>query len=112
MWACARGKLDAAVVLYRWKPSCLVTLNRDGQQPLAIARMMGHSNLAQTLECLEAERQRQQMSQQNRQHTQQQQQQQHQQLKELHVSTTLNQSHAQVSCVHLTVKTSSKEPSC
>ena len=98
MWACARGKLDAAVVLYRWKPSCLVTLNRDGQQPLAIARMMGHSNLAQTLECIEAERRRQQMSQQNRQHTQQQQQ---QQLKELHVSTTHNQSQTQVSCLHL-----------
>ena len=90
MWACARGKLDAAAVLYKWRPGCLTTPNRDGQHPLAVARMMGHSNVAQALEYLEAERQRQQLAQQNRQHSHQ------QQLKELHISTTLVQSQSQV----------------
>ena len=91
MWACARGKLDAATVLYKWKPSCLATPNRDGQHPLAVARMMGHGNVAQILEYLEAERQRHQLA-----HVQQSQHSQQQQLKELHVSTTLVQSQSQV----------------
>ena len=83
MWACARGKLEAAAALSKWKPACLMTPNREGQYPLHVARMMGHTHLAQSLELLEAERQhQQQLAQKSLSQLQQ------EQLKELHISTS------------------------
>ncbi|KAI8795578.1 calmodulin-binding transcription activator 1 [Biomphalaria glabrata] len=53
MWACALGKIDAALTLYHWNPSPLKMCNKDGHLPLALARQRGHYNLANQVEQLE-----------------------------------------------------------
>ena len=46
MWACALGKIDAALTLYHWNASPLRMCNKDGLLPLTLARQRGHYNLA------------------------------------------------------------------
>ena len=53
MWACAKGQIDAALTLYHWNGGAVGVCNKDGQLPLALARLRGHSNLATQVEQLE-----------------------------------------------------------
>ncbi|CAG5129969.1 unnamed protein product, partial [Candidula unifasciata] len=67
MWACALGKIDAALTLYHWNTSPLKMCNKDGLLPLTLARQKGFYNLANQVEQLErAKEQQQQQQLQNR----------------------------------------------
>ncbi len=56
MWACARGHLESASVLYQWNPSPLQVCNRAGVQPLTLARLHNHPDIVSHLESLELQR--------------------------------------------------------
>ncbi|KAH9515572.1 hypothetical protein Btru_011424, partial [Bulinus truncatus] len=62
MWACALGKIDAALTLYHWNASPLKMCNKDGLLPLTLARQKGHFNLASQVEQLEKAKEQQQNS--------------------------------------------------
>ncbi|XP_059490019.1 calmodulin-binding transcription activator 1 isoform X4 [Neocloeon triangulifer] len=56
MWACSRGHLDTALVLYEWNHDSLKVLNNNGQSALGCARSAHHSAIAEEIEKLEASR--------------------------------------------------------
>ncbi len=53
MWACARGKLEAVAVLYRWNTSALNVCNKMGSLPVSVARCHCFHHIAEMLERLE-----------------------------------------------------------
>ena len=57
MWSCARGKSEAALVLYHWNFIALYVCNKEGQVPLGVARVHGNEDLAGHVEHLEMMRQ-------------------------------------------------------
>lgn len=54
MWACARGHMKTAVVLYNWNKGPLHSFNREGNLPLLVARQHGHHKLADQLEHIDS----------------------------------------------------------
>lgn len=57
MWSCARGKSEAALVLYHWNTIALYVCNKEGEVPLSIARRHGNTDLAAHIQHLELIRQ-------------------------------------------------------
>ena len=53
MWACARGHLEATVILYQLNPNALRIVNRKGLLPYSIAQMCGHLHVINELSRLE-----------------------------------------------------------
>lgn len=56
MWACARGHIETAVMLYRWNHTALNIKNLKNQNALECARTNSHIDLAKELEKLEIRR--------------------------------------------------------
>ncbi|XP_039443461.1 calmodulin-binding transcription activator 1-like isoform X5 [Culex pipiens pallens] len=56
MWACARGHIEAAVVLYKWNQTALNVKNNAQQSPLEVAKCRGFSGLVAELEKHETKR--------------------------------------------------------
>ncbi|RUS80061.1 hypothetical protein EGW08_012178 [Elysia chlorotica] len=63
-WACALGKIDAALTLYHWNAAPLRMCNKDGLLPLTLARQKGHYNLASQVEQLEVAKDQERLCQQ------------------------------------------------
>ncbi|XP_065367285.1 uncharacterized protein Camta isoform X2 [Calliphora vicina] len=59
-WACSRGHLDTAVLLYKWNQNALKIKNHAQQTPLDVADNKGHKNIVAEIYRLEHERQRKQ----------------------------------------------------
>uniref|UniRef100_A0A336LJG5 CSON009145 protein n=1 Tax=Culicoides sonorensis TaxID=179676 RepID=A0A336LJG5_CULSO len=56
MWACAKGHVDVAAILYRYNHNALNVKNNLNQSPVEVAEINKHSNIVQELEKLEQER--------------------------------------------------------
>ncbi|XP_055609247.1 uncharacterized protein LOC129756408 isoform X2 [Uranotaenia lowii] len=56
MWACSRGHVEAAVVLYKWNQNALNVKNKSQQCPLEVAKLNGFIELVNELEKHEIER--------------------------------------------------------
>lgn len=54
MWSCAKGHLEAALLLYHWNRAAINLCNKLGDSPLQLARRRGHQKLVQEIERLEA----------------------------------------------------------
>ncbi|KAM7346056.1 calmodulin-binding transcription activator isoform 2-T2 [Cochliomyia hominivorax] len=59
-WACSRGHLDTAVLLYKWNQNAIKIKNHAQQTPLDVAHNKGHKNIVAQIYRLEQERQRKQ----------------------------------------------------
>ncbi|XP_046809797.1 calmodulin-binding transcription activator 1 isoform X2 [Lucilia cuprina] len=59
-WACSRGHLDTAILLYKWNQNALKIKNHAQQTPLDVADNKGHKNIVAEIYRLEHERQRKQ----------------------------------------------------
>lgn len=56
MWACARGHLETAAILYRYNHNALNVKNRRQEGPIELAKINGHQGVVLELEKLEKER--------------------------------------------------------
>jgi hypothetical protein len=56
MWACSKGRLDTALILYEWNHDALKVLNNKAQSALDCARAAQHAAIAEEIEKLEATR--------------------------------------------------------
>uniref|UniRef100_T1IL77 CG-1 domain-containing protein n=1 Tax=Strigamia maritima TaxID=126957 RepID=T1IL77_STRMM len=56
MWACAFGHKDVALLLYQWNQTALNVRDGEGRNPVDVARLRGHDELAQEIEVLEQTR--------------------------------------------------------
>ncbi|KAJ8940097.1 hypothetical protein NQ318_011479 [Aromia moschata] len=56
MWACARGHIETAVMLYKWNHTALNIRNASNQTALDCARSSNHADLVKELEKLELRR--------------------------------------------------------
>ncbi|XP_037941724.1 uncharacterized protein LOC119674648 [Teleopsis dalmanni] len=61
-WACARGHIETATILYKWNHNALKIKNNLQQSPLEIATAKGHKHLLAEIYRLENERRRNQNS--------------------------------------------------
>ena len=57
MWACARGKAEACVMLYQWNHHAISLKNKEGLNPVEIAKAYQQQAIAESLETLENHRQ-------------------------------------------------------
>jgi len=56
MWACSKGRLDTALVLYEWNHDALKVLNNKAQSALDCARSAQNTTIVDEIEKLEATR--------------------------------------------------------
>ncbi|XP_057668641.1 calmodulin-binding transcription activator 2-like isoform X3 [Diorhabda carinulata] len=56
MWACARGHIETAVMLYKWNHNALYMKNTSNQTALECARAINHMDLVKEIEKLELRR--------------------------------------------------------
>ena len=57
MWSCARGNLEASVMLYQWNHNALTMCNKQGMVPIQVAHHNSHTHIGSHLQCLEQQRQ-------------------------------------------------------
>ncbi|KAL5286171.1 camt-1 family protein [Megaselia abdita] len=55
-WACIRGHLETAKILYKWNHNSLKIKNKLNQSPVEVARFKGFLNVVNVLDMLESER--------------------------------------------------------
>ncbi|XP_063699014.1 calmodulin-binding transcription activator 1 isoform X3 [Culicoides brevitarsis] len=56
MWACSKGHLEVATILYRYNHNALNVKNNQGMSPIDVAKANNHQNIVNELEKLEQER--------------------------------------------------------